>query len=119
MAQPGRPRTPLRRVSQGSLSALAKSQIQLPGSTGLEFLEPAFVELADECELLIGNMDGLNKLSDSLDAFNEGFASYLFVLKMNTLCVEWPEVCMLVSIEGEWNNSIMGWLKGPYSTIVS
>ena len=64
-------------------------------------------------------MDGLNKLSDSLDAFNEGFASYLFVLKMNTLCVEWPEVCMLVSIEGEWNNSIMGWLKGPYSTIVS
>lgn len=85
-------RTPLRRVSQGSLSALARSQSQLPGSTGLEFLEPAFIELADECELLIENVVGLNKLADSLDAFNESFASYLFALKMNTLCVEWPEV---------------------------
>jgi DASH complex subunit DAM1 len=50
------------------------------------------VELADEAETLIANIDGLNTLSDSLDAFNEAFSSYLFAMKMNTLCVEWPEV---------------------------
>jgi len=87
-------RTPLRRVSQGSLSALARSQSNLAdGSTGLEFLAPAMGELAEEMEMIVTNLDSLNEISDSLDSFNEAFASYLYVMKMNTLCVEWPEVC--------------------------
>lgn len=86
-------RTPLRRVSQGSLSALARSQAPSSGSTGLEFLSPAMSELAEEMEMMVTNLDGLNEIADSLDSFNEAFASYLYVMKMNTLCVEWPEVC--------------------------
>ena len=86
-------RTPLRRVSQGSLSALARSQSNAAGgSTGLEFLAPAMAELAEEMEMMATNLDSLNEISDSLDSFNEAFASYLYVMKMNTLCVEWPEV---------------------------
>jgi DASH complex subunit Dam1 len=86
-------RTPLRRVSQGSLSALARSQANFAdGSTGLEFLAPAMGELAEEMEMIATNLDSLNEISDSLDSFNEAFASYLYVMKMNTLCVEWPEV---------------------------
>lgn len=42
--------------------------------------------------MMVANMDGLNEIVDSLDSFNEAFASYLYVMKMNTLCVEWPEV---------------------------
>jgi DASH complex subunit DAM1 len=86
-------RTPLRRVSQGSLSALARSQSNtIEGSTGLEFLAPAMSELAEEMEMIATNLDSLNEISNSLDSFNEAFASYLYVMKMNTLCVEWPEV---------------------------
>lgn len=86
-------RTPLRRVSQGSLSALARFQPNhKEGSTGLEFLAPAMSELAEEMEMIATNLDSLNEISDSLDSFNEAFASYLYVMKMNTLCVEWPEV---------------------------
>jgi DASH complex subunit DAM1 len=87
-------RTPLRRVSQGSLSALARSQSNFAdgSSTGLEFLAPAMGELAEEMEMIATNLDSLNEISDSLDSFNEAFASYLYVMKMNTLCVEWPEV---------------------------
>lgn len=50
-------------------------------------------ELAEEMEMIATNLDSLNEISDSLDSFNEAFASYLYVMKMNTLCVEWPEVC--------------------------
>lgn len=49
-------------------------------------------ELAEEMEMMVTNLDGLNEIADSLDSFNEAFASYLYVMKMNTLCVEWPEV---------------------------
>lgn len=86
-------RTPMRRVSQGSLSSLARSQSGMAsGSTGLEFLAPAMSELAEEMETLVANLEGENELMESLDTFNEAFASYLYVMKMNTLCVEWPEV---------------------------
>lgn len=88
-------RTPLRRVSQGSLSALARSQSGALGSTGLEFLTPAMGDLVDEMEGLVANYEALDRLSKSLDTFNEAFASYLYVMKMNTLCVEWTEASLL------------------------
>lgn len=88
-------RTPLRRVSHGSLAALGRSGAYPAGPTGLEFLEPAMIELADEAAALSANLESLNALSDSLDAFNESFASYLYVMKMNSLCVAWPQVSHL------------------------
>lgn len=89
---PAPPRTPLRRISHGSLSALARSSNQPPGATGLEFLEPAMVELADEAATLHSNIERLNALSDALDTFNESFASYLYAMRMNAFCVEWNQV---------------------------
>ena len=85
-------RTPLRRVSQGSLFALSRSGAHPNAPHGLGFLEPALAELADEAETLRANVDGLRALSASLDTFNESFASWLFVMNMNALTVEWPEV---------------------------
>ena len=43
-------RTPLRRVSQGSLFALSRSGAHSDAPHGLGFLEPALAELADEAE---------------------------------------------------------------------
>ena len=91
-AMPSGHRTPLRRVSQGSLSALARSGTYPPGPTGLEFLEPAMDDLADEAATLHSNLEGLNALSDSLGKFNEAFASYLYAMRMNAFCVEWHQV---------------------------
>ena len=85
-------RTPLRRVSQGSLFALSRSGAHSDAPHGLGFLEPALAELADEAEALRANVDGLRALSASLDTFNESFASWLYVMNMNALTVEWPEV---------------------------
>ena len=85
-------RTPLRRVSQGSLFAVSRSGAHSDAPHGLGFLEPALAELADEAEALRANVDGLRALSASLDTFNESFASWLYVMNMNALTVEWPEV---------------------------
>ncbi|KAN0107746.1 DASH complex subunit Dam1 domain containing protein [Russula decolorans] len=84
-------RTPLRRVSQGSLFAFSRSGAHSDAPHGLGFLEPALAELADEAEALRANVDGLRALSASLDTFNESFASWLYVMNMNALTVEWPE----------------------------
>ncbi len=85
-------RTPLRRVSHGSLFALSRSGARSDAPHGLGFLEFALAELADEAEALRANVDGLRALSASLDTFNESFASWLYVMNMNALTVEWPEV---------------------------
>ena len=62
------------------------------------FLEPALSELADEAETLRGNVEGLRALSASLDTFNEAFSSWLYVMNMNALTVDWPEVCVFYFI---------------------
>jgi hypothetical protein len=95
-------RTPLRRVSQGSLFALSRSGAHPDAPHGLGFLEPALAELADEADALRANVDGLRALSASLDTFNEAFASWMYVMNMNALTVDWPEVreigCNLLEI---------------------
>ncbi|EJC99319.1 uncharacterized protein FOMMEDRAFT_113277 [Fomitiporia mediterranea MF3/22] len=88
---PPRPRTPLRRLSQGSLRALSRSGSFPDAPAGLGFLEPAMAELADETEALNGNLAGLHALSNSLQAFNDSFASYLYVMEMNALTTDWPQ----------------------------
>jgi DASH complex subunit DAM1 len=89
-------RTPLRRVSQGSLFAVSRSGAHSDAPHGLGFLGPALAELADEAEALRANVDGLRALSASLDTFNESFASWLYVMNMNALTVEWPEVSIRI-----------------------
>ncbi|GMK59478.1 hypothetical protein CspeluHIS016_0800840 [Cutaneotrichosporon spelunceum] len=80
---------PLRRISTGSLSSLARSQG--PSSSGLDWLEPALINLADEAATLSANIGRLNEMHTALDKFNEGFAAYLYALKINAFCVEWNE----------------------------
>ncbi|KAG8709697.1 hypothetical protein FRC09_000515 [Ceratobasidium sp. 395] len=84
-------RTPLRRVSHGSLSALARSTGTDNGPTGLDFLEPAFAEFADEAATMHRNMERMGDLYDTLETFNESFCSFLYALNMNAYTVEWPQ----------------------------
>ena len=93
-AVPPVPRTPLRRVSQGSLRPLSRSGTFPDAPAGLGFLAPALSELADEADALHASVAGLSRLGDALQTFNEGFASYLYVMAMNALTTDWPQVCV-------------------------
>ncbi|KAL4072462.1 hypothetical protein V8B97DRAFT_368794 [Scleroderma yunnanense] len=84
-------RTPLRRISQGSLFALSRSEQNSDAPHGLGFLEPVMSELVDEAEILQANVEGLRSLSQSLKTFNESFASLLYVMDMNALTTDWPQ----------------------------
>lgn len=88
-------RTPLRRISQGSLFALSRSEQNPDAPHGLGFLEPVMSELVDEAEALQANVEGLQSLSQSLKTFNECFASLLYVMDMNALTTDWPQVCRI------------------------
>lgn len=91
------PRTPLRRVSQGSLFALSRSghNPDPDAPSGLGFLVPALAEFADETEALVANLERSEELSRDLHRFNEGFSSYLYMLNMNALTTLWTEVLSL------------------------
>jgi DASH complex subunit DAM1 len=89
-------RTPLKRVSQGSLFALSRSQAFPDAPHGLGFLEPAMAEFADEAEALQANLEGLKNLGDSLATFNESFASMLYIMNMNALTTDWPQVLITI-----------------------
>ncbi|KAF7983423.1 hypothetical protein HWV62_12861 [Athelia sp. TMB] len=99
MSRPTPHRTPLRRISQGSLFALSRSQNFPDAPHGLGFLEPAMSELADEAEALQVNIEGLRNLSASLETFNESFASWLYVMNMNALTTDWPQAPTDASFE--------------------
>ncbi|KAI0030847.1 hypothetical protein K488DRAFT_71873 [Vararia minispora EC-137] len=101
---PQPPHTPLRRVSQGSLFRLSRSQDQAASSSsdapaGLAFLPPALAELADEAESLQACAQGLQQLSASIGAFNDAFASWLYAMDMNALTVEWYQAPSQASFE--------------------
>ena len=49
-------------------------------------------ELVDEAETLQGNVEGLKHLSSSLATFNESFATWLYLMDMNALTTDWPQV---------------------------
>ncbi|KAF8556846.1 hypothetical protein OG21DRAFT_1506059 [Imleria badia] len=92
-------RTPLRRVSQGSLFALSRSEHDPDAPHGLGFIEPVMSELVDEAEALHANVDSLRRLSDSLTSFNESFASWLYVMDMNALTTDWLQAPTDVSFQ--------------------
>ncbi|GAA5934405.1 DASH complex subunit DAM1 [Sporobolomyces koalae] len=97
-----RPTTPLRRISAHSLRSLSLSHSQtqhLAGgngsdrlttssttttSTTLSHLGPLFAELSDAVSDLCANLDATANLAKNLDQFNEGFASYLYGLRINS-----------------------------------
>jgi DASH complex subunit DAM1 len=87
---------PLRRVSTGSLSNLARSQDghhpAQSSASGLDFLTSAMMDLSDEAATLASHLNHMNSLHESLGTFNEAFAGYLYALRMNAFCVEWTEV---------------------------
>lgn len=85
-------RTPLRRVSQGSLFALSHSALDPDAPHGLGFIEPVMAELVDEAEALHANVDNLGRLSDALRSFNESFAGWLYAMDMNALTTDWLQV---------------------------
>ncbi|KAJ7069955.1 hypothetical protein C8F01DRAFT_1114742 [Mycena amicta] len=83
------PRTPLRRVSQSSLFAVSTAKPD--PESGTSFLDAIISEFADETETLHTNVEDLRKLSDSLATFNESFASWLYVMQMNSLTIDWVQ----------------------------
>ncbi|KAJ9475113.1 DASH complex subunit DAM1 [Pseudozyma hubeiensis] len=87
------PTTPLRRISRGSLNALSHSASKQlsAGATPLSFLQGAMTDLAEEVGVLQLNMTNVEAVHESLHSFNENFAMYIYGLKMNAYCVEWPE----------------------------
>lgn len=85
-------RTPLKRVSQGSLFRLSRSGVYPDAPHGLGFLEPAMAEFLDETEALQSNLEAMKNLSNSLATFNESFASWLYIMNMNALTTDWPQV---------------------------
>lgn len=98
-------RTPLKRVSQGSLFRLSRSGAYPDAPYGLGFIEPALAEFVDETEALQTNVEGLSNLSESLATFNESFASWLYVMNMNALTTDWPQVWSL-SLLKKRNNTV-------------
>ncbi|GAA6021778.1 hypothetical protein JCM11491_007243 [Sporobolomyces phaffii] len=94
--RPSRPTTPLRRISSHSLRSLSLSHSQSradggaggpPGSSSssaLAHLAPVFSELSDSIADLCANAHALADVATHLDRFNEGFASYLYGLRINS-----------------------------------
>jgi hypothetical protein len=91
------PRTPLRRISRGSLSALSRSASHShshPSTLGIP--DVAFNDLTDEIEQLLVNVEGLKELDQTLREFNEGFSSFLWSMRMNAFLTEWHQVCLMI-----------------------
>jgi len=38
--------------------------------------------------------EGLKNLSDLLATFNESFTSWLYIMNINALTMDWPQVCL-------------------------
>ncbi|KAF9648466.1 hypothetical protein BDM02DRAFT_3144256 [Thelephora ganbajun] len=84
-------RTPIKRVSQGSLRALSRSVNYPDAPHGLGFLTPALAELTEEMQTLQSHTQGLRDLENSLTRFNESFASWLYVQNMASLTLDWTQ----------------------------
>lgn len=85
-------RTPIKRISQGSLRALSRSSSYPDAPHGLGFLTPALAELTEEMQTLQSHTQGLRNLENSLTRFNESFASWLYVQNMASLTLDWTQV---------------------------
>ena len=90
MSAPRGTSTPIRRISSGSLALFSRSHTD--AATPLSFLaDDALPMLAEETAALQDNLAQLAEIDTALRTFNESFATFLYVIKMNAFCVEWPE----------------------------
>ncbi|KAI6128964.1 P-loop containing nucleoside triphosphate hydrolase protein [Pisolithus croceorrhizus] len=76
-------------IVPGSLFALLRSGHNSDSPHGLGFLEAVMSELVNEAEALQADVEVLRKLSQSLETFNESFASFLYVMNINALPTDW------------------------------
>ncbi|WFD00312.1 DASH complex subunit dam1 [Malassezia yamatoensis] len=82
--------TPIRRISSGSLAT--SSRLQNQASTPLSFLQrEALPMLDEETSTLQQNLAQIHEIHTALHTFDESFATFLYGIKMNAFCVEWPE----------------------------
>lgn len=89
MSTPRHTSTPIRRISRGSLTA-GSGRAHEP--TPLSFLQnEALPILSEETNALQDNLEQMGEIEHALTTFNENFAMFLYGLKMNAFCVEWPE----------------------------
>lgn len=99
-----RPTTPVRRVSRGSISSHHRASLSGgtaagnsvgagagQGTTPLSFLTQAMGDLAYETATLQSNLEAIDEIQGALHTFDESFSMFLYGLKMNAFCVEWPE----------------------------
>lgn len=90
---PRRTSTPIRVLSGSTLNSHVGRSSQRPTVTPLSFLEEeALPILAEETAALHANLADMADIQQSLSTFNESFAAFLYGIKMNAFCVEWPEV---------------------------
>lgn len=93
--------TSLRRISRGSLTALSASRSRFgpgqayEGLSSISHLAPVFAELSEAMEDLSNNFAALDEVSDYLADFNEGFASFMYGLRMNAYTCAFPGVSSL------------------------
>ncbi|KAL9932348.1 hypothetical protein V8E36_008827 [Tilletia maclaganii] len=84
-------------LAGGSIGLLSSSSAGAGGAgagyaeSPLAFLTSAMSDLSHETSILQGNLEALNSIYDALGIFDENFSMYLYGLKMNAFCVEWPE----------------------------
>ncbi|KAE8210383.1 hypothetical protein CF327_g5741 [Tilletia walkeri] len=57
----------------------------------LAFMTAAMADLSHETSILQSNLEAVNSIHEALGVFDENFSMYLYGLKMNAFCVEWPE----------------------------
>ena len=86
-----RPTTPIRRVSRGSIARASISNAS-SSSTPLSFLTQAMSDLSYETSTLHSNLECIEEINQALLTFDESFSMFLYGLRMNAFCVEWPEV---------------------------
>lgn len=89
-----RPTTPIRRVSRGSISSHNRASVSNANatSTQLAFLTQAMSDLSYETSTLHSNLECIEEIDRALLTFDESFSMFLYGLRMNAFCVEWPEV---------------------------
>jgi DASH complex subunit DAM1 len=96
------PRTPLRRGSQrflaesrpfiSSTSSTGSGRDVGSGASGLSELEDAFQGIADEMEIFVRSVEEMDKITDILEETAESMAIFIQAQRMNTFCVEFPQV---------------------------
>lgn len=91
-ATPRRTSTPLRGSVGGALASSASRAQGKSDATPLSFLEEAALPmLVEETAALQENLAHMADMQQSLTTFNESFAMFLYGIRMNAFCVEWPE----------------------------